>query len=268
MTKSFTAQPGVDVITTTAAIPAFGSIAVNAFVLHGSEPVLVDTGTVAGAADFMTTLRSVIDPAELRWIWLTHTDFDHIGSLLTLLEDNPRLRVITSFLGVGIMGLSSTPLPMDRVHLINPGQSVTVGDRRLTAVKPPTFDNPITTGFVDDRTGALFSSDCFGALLPEVPENAGDVPIGELRSGQIRWASIDSPWLHDVDRGHFGRKLDELRAIEPSMVYSSHLPPAPGAMLDVFVESLAMAPDAERFAGPDQAALEAMLAGLGTPPAA
>ncbi|MDQ3350586.1 MAG: MBL fold metallo-hydrolase, partial [Actinomycetota bacterium] len=137
MTTCFTATPGVDVITTTADIPALGSLAINAFVLHGAESVLVDTGTVAGASEFMTALASVIDPAELRWIWLTHTDFDHIGSLATLLDANAHLRVITSFLGVGIMGLSSTPLPMDRVHLVNPGQSVTVGDRRLTAVKPP-----------------------------------------------------------------------------------------------------------------------------------
>ena len=67
-TSCFTATPGVDVITTTAAIPALGSIAINAFVLHGSEPVLVDTGTVAGASDFMTALESVIDPTDLRWI--------------------------------------------------------------------------------------------------------------------------------------------------------------------------------------------------------
>jgi flavorubredoxin len=133
MTTCFTATPGVDVITTTADIPALGSLAINAFVLHGSEPVLVDTGTVAGGAEFMSALASVIDPGELRWIWLTHTDFDHIGSLATLLDANPDLRLITSFLGVGIMGLSSTPLPMDHVRLVNPGQSVTVGDRRLTA---------------------------------------------------------------------------------------------------------------------------------------
>lgn len=259
-TTAFTATPGVDVVTTTADIPGLGSIAINAFVLHGSEPVLVDTGTVAGTAEFMDALTSVIDPMDLRWIWLTHTDFDHIGSLAHLLDLNPELRVITSFLGTGIMGLSSTPLAIDRVHLVNPGQSVTVGDRTLTAVKPPIFDNPVTAGFVDDRTGILFSSDCLGALLPEVPENAGDLDTDVLQAGQIRWATIDSPWVHGVDRDTFGRALAELRAIEPTMVCSSHLPPAPGAMLDLFVDSLAAAPDAERFVGPDQDALEAMMA--------
>jgi hypothetical protein len=187
MTTSFNGGPGVDVITTAAEIPTLGSLAINAFVLHGEEPLLVDTGTVAGGTEFMNTLESVIDPLELRWIWLTHTDFDHIGSLGTLLELNSSIRVITTFLGVGIMGLSSTPLPMDRVHLVNPGQTVMLGDRRLTAVRPPVFDNPITAGFVDDRTGALFSSDCFGALLPGVPEDASDLDSANchLRTSQM-----------------------------------------------------------------------------------
>jgi glyoxylase-like metal-dependent hydrolase (beta-lactamase superfamily II) len=116
MTSAFTATPGVDVISTSVDIPTLGLLAVNAFVLHGAEPVLVDTGTGAEAGDFMATLGSVIDPKDLRWIWLTHTDFDHIGSLHTLLDANPQLRVITSFAGVGIMGVSPAPLPMDRVH--------------------------------------------------------------------------------------------------------------------------------------------------------
>lgn len=261
-TTAFTATPGVDVVSTTADIPGLGSLAVNAFVLHGAEPVLVDTGTVAGSAEFMDALSSVIDPEDLRWIWITHTDFDHIGSLTTLLDANPHLRVATSFLGLGIMGLSSTPLPMDRVHLINPGQSLQLADRRLTALRPPVFDSPITTGFVDDRTGVLFSSDCFGALLPEVPQDAAELAPDQLRAGQVRWTTIDSPWVHDVDTDLFRGSLDRMRALEPTMVCSSHLPPAPGAMLDVLVDALALAPAAERFVGPDHAALEAMLAGM------
>lgn len=265
MTSCFTATPGVDVITTTADIPGLGSLAINAFVLHGNEPVLVDTGTVAGSPEFLTSLESVINPADLRWIWLTHTDFDHIGSLAALLEAHPHLRVITSFLGVGIMGLSSTPLAMDRVYLVNPGQVVTVGDRRLTAMKPPVYDNPITTGFVDDRTGILFSSDCFGALLPAVPLDAADLDTDTLQDGQVRWASIDSAWVHDVDRSVFARALETLQMIEPAMICSSHLPPAPGNMIKLFADSLAMVPDADRFVGPDQAALDMILAGMTQP---
>jgi flavorubredoxin len=257
---TYQAAPDVDVVTSTAEVAGFGKLAINAFVIHGSEPVLVDTGAVRESDDFMTVLRSVIDPGDLRWIWLTHTDFDHIGSLHRLLEENEHLRVITSFLGVGIMSLAA-PLPMDRVHLVNPGQAVEVGDRTLTAVKPPAYDNPITVGLRDDRSGILFSSDCFGALLDEVPECAEDLSDVALHQGQVFWATVDSSWLHKVDRRAFATELDRIRAIEPTMVLSSHLPPAQGASVERLLGALAAVPDAPVFVGPDQAALEEMLAG-------
>ena len=264
MIHTYKAAPDVDVVTSAATIPGFGQLAINAFVIDSAEPVLVDTGVVVESDEFMTVLRSVIDPADLRWIWLTHTDFDHIGSLHRLLEANERLRVVTSFVGVGIMGLAA-PLPMDRVFLINPGQSLDVGDRTLTAVRPPAFDNPITTGLRDERSGILFSSDCFGALLDEVPDRAEDLSDEALYQGQVFWGTVDSPWLHTVDRALFASALDRIRALEPTMVLSSHLPAAQGATLKRLLDALAAVPDAPSFVGPDQAALEQLLGEMGGP---
>jgi hypothetical protein len=260
------AAPGVDVLTSDVEIPGLGHLPINAFVLHGAEPVLVDTGSVIQREEFATALRSTIDVADLRWIWLTHTDFDHVGLLGELLAENAELRVITTFLGVGIMGLFD-PLPMDRVNFVNPGESIVVGDRTLTAVKPPAFDNPITVGFHDDRTGALFSSDCFGALLGDLPADAADLSEDELRNGQVAWTAIDSSWLHKVDPAVFAQDLDRIRQIQPTMVLSSHLAPAPGAMLDRLLDALAAVPGSTPWAAPDQAMLEAMLAQMmaGTP---
>jgi glyoxylase-like metal-dependent hydrolase (beta-lactamase superfamily II) len=259
MVTTYSAARDIDVLTTDYPIPGFGLLAINAFVLHGPEPILVDTGLVGQAADYLAALRSIIDPQELRWIWLTHTDFDHIGALQTLLAENPRLRVITTYLGVGIMSLTAAPLPLDRVHLLNPGQKVTLGGRALTAVKPPVFDNPSTTGFYDEGSRTLFSSDCFGALLPAIPRSAADLSDRDLREGQVIWATVDAPWLHKVDRGVFSAELESIRSMEPRLILSSHLPAAPGHMLDRLLASLAAAPEASPFTGPDQAALEQML---------
>ena len=258
MVHSYKAAPDIEVLTSSFPIPGYGQVPINAFVLKGSEPLLVDTGTVVESADFQQALRSVIDPADLRWIWLTHTDADHIGSLHALLAENPRIRVITTFLGVGIMSLSA-PLPMDRVYLVNPGQRITVGDRTLTAFKPPAYDNPSTTGFYDDRSGILFSSDCFGALLQSIPQNAADLSEKDLREGQLFWATLDAPWLHKVDSGAFAKELDTIRKMAPKMVLSSHLPAAPGSMTERLLASLSAAPGAQPFVGPDQAQLEQML---------
>jgi flavorubredoxin len=258
MISSYRAAPDIDVLTSAFPIPGFGQVPINAFVLKGSEPLLVDTGTVVESAEFLAALRSVTDPAELKWIWLTHTDADHIGSLHALLAENPQIRVITTFLGVGIMSLSA-PLPMDRVYLVNPGQKITVGDRTLTAFKPPAFDNPSTTGFYDDRSGILFSSDCFGALLSEIPQNAADLSDKDLREGQLFWATLDAPWLQKVDTAAFARELDGIRRMDPRMILSSHLPAASANMTERLLASLAAAPKAQPFVGPDQAQLEKML---------
>jgi flavorubredoxin len=256
--NSYKPASDIEVITSSFPIPGFGLVPVNAFVLKGTEPMLVDTGTVVESPDFMATLRSIIDPADLRWIWLTHTDADHIGSLHQLLEENPKLRVITTFLGVGIMSLFA-PLPMDRVNFVNPGDRITVGDRTLTGVRPPAFDNPSTTGFYDDMSGAFFSSDCFGALLADPPQDARDLSEKDLREGQIFWATVDSPWLHKADAGVLGKELNAIRSMAPSMILSSHLPAADGTMTETLLSTLAEAPSAQPFVGPDQAALEEML---------
>jgi hypothetical protein len=257
-TTTYSVAPDIDVLTSAHQIPGLGSIAINAFVLQGPEPVLVDTGAVVDRYEFMTALRSVIDPADLRWVWLTHTDPDHTGALEQLLQENAELKVITTFLGVGAMSLSG-PFPMDRVHLVNPGQTLTVGHRALTAVRPPTFDNPCTTGFYDETSGMLFSSDCFGALLADVPQDAADLSAEELRRGQVLWATIDTPWLHGVDQSVLNRQLDVLRQMEPTFVLSAHLPAAGGYLTEQMLAALASVPAAEPFVGPDQAALLQMM---------
>jgi flavorubredoxin len=65
---TFRAAPDIDVVSSNATIADFGSLAINAFVMHGDEPMLVDTGAVVEADDFMTALRTVIDPTDPRWI--------------------------------------------------------------------------------------------------------------------------------------------------------------------------------------------------------
>ena len=265
MPSTYQAAPDIDVITSNIPIPTLGIIPVNAFVIKGTEPILVDTGVVVEHDEFMSALRSVIDPAELKWIWLTHTDFDHVGSLAQLLAENPDVRLLTTFVGVGVMSLYS-PLPMDRLYFLNPGETVTIGDRTLTAFKPPVFDNPTTTGFYEEKSGALFSSDSFGACLDNVPQNAGDLSESELRDGQVFWATVDSPWLHKVDTGAFGKELNAIRDMAPKMILSSHLPAASGVLLDSMIEHLAAAPAAPPFVGPDQAGLEQLLQQMAAAP--
>lgn len=258
MFEPYQAATDINVVPSYFPIPGLGIVPVNAFVLKASQPVLVDTGLVPLSDEFMEKLSSVIDPADLRWLWLTHTDQDHIGSLWRVLDAAPKLRIITTYLGVGKMSLFE-PLPMDRIYLLNPGQTIDVGDRVLTAIKPPSYDAPETTGFYDPKADAFFSSDCFGALMSEPADSAAEMGVEDLRKTMVFWATVDAPWLHTVDRTLFDKSLNRIREISPKLVLSAHLPIARD-MTDNLLDNLATAPDAEPFVGPDQKALEAMLA--------
>ncbi|MEU0272239.1 MBL fold metallo-hydrolase [Streptomyces sp. NPDC006307] len=245
-------------------VPGIGFLPVNAFVLHAEEPVVVDTGLGLPDRDFLERLGSAVDPADVRWIWLTHPDRDHTGGLFALLEAAPRARVVTTFVGAGIMS-TERPLPLDRVFLLNPGQSLDVGDRTLAAFRPPLYDSPVTVGFYDDRSRTCFTSDCFGAPMPDADLADGGtaeaVAPEDLRAGQLLWATADSPWVHNLDVDKYLATIRPVREMDPEVVLSTHLPPATG-LTPLMIDTISGAPGADPFIGPDQQALERMLAGF------
>jgi flavorubredoxin len=260
----YAAAHDVHVLPTTIPIPGAGVLPVNAFVVHAEQPVLVDAGLGIDGDGFIDALSSVIDPEALRWVWLTHDDADHTGNLQRVLELAPNARLVCH--GLAAMRMSTWwSVPMDRVHAIRVGDRLFVGDRTLRAVAPPLFDNPLSTGILDEATGALFTVDSFGAILPEATESAADVPAEALTGGMRAWAATDSPWAHIVDKTRFAGVLDGVRNLKPTRILSSHLPAARGTSTDRFLEILESVPDAEPSVAPSHDEFTMMLQMAATP---
>ena len=134
-------------------IPFYGILPVNAFLLRASQPVLVDTGLGALRDPFMNNLRTLIDLRDLRWLWLTHTDADHMGNLLPILAEAPNARVVTTFLGMGKMALQQ--LPLDRVYLLNPGQEAQCRRPGTAVRETPDLRCPRDDGFFRYRDAGI-----------------------------------------------------------------------------------------------------------------
>ena len=73
-------------------VPTVGNLAVNSYLIRGAEPTIIDTGITPEVPDFDVALRELIDPNELRWIFVTHADRDHVGALGRLLTEAPNRR--------------------------------------------------------------------------------------------------------------------------------------------------------------------------------
>lgn len=256
--------PQVTALVTPVPVPGVGFLPINAFVIQrpGSSPILVDTLITQPPGEFVAGLSKVVDPQDIRWIWLTHPDRDHTGGLLEILEAAPNARVVTNFTSVGHLLVGPEPLPLDRVNLVNPGDRFDLGDGELIAFRPPLYDNPGTVGFFDQTNGILVSSDCFGATLPMMEDalvpDAAALPQDQVIAGQLMWGSADSPWVHSIDESKFAVTLDSVRSFDPSLILSTHIPAIHGK-IEHHLETLSKLPGSTPAVGPDQAVLEAML---------
>lgn len=234
-----------------------GILPVNAFIIHAREPMLVDTGAGAFREPFLKALGDAIDPADLRYIWLSHMDADHLGNLEALLELAPNATVLTNFLGMGKMMLQGRDV--SRARAMAPGEEIDLGDRKIVPLKPPYYDAPETMGFFDTRTRVLFSADAFGALMQEPATEAAAIAPEALRHGMLSWAAIDAPWLAAVNAQVFGGMLRQIERLDPSAIVTGHLPVARG-MTGRLARNLNEALSAGTFGVPDHDTFERLIA--------
>jgi hypothetical protein len=255
--------PHVTALTSTIEIPMLGVLPINSFLIKGNEPMLVDTGITPERDEFLAALGELIDPADLRWIWLTHADRDHTGSISELLERAPNARIAATFTTIGLMGVGNQPIPPERAYIVRDGTHVPTESHELIALRPPLFDNPGTAGFFDPSSRVLFSSDFFGGLMPSheaaLSDDVASVGTDDVVAGQLLWGSADAPWVHTIDETKFGDILDEFRRFDADVVLSTHLPPIRGTV-DQHLKTISTLPSSTPTMSPDQGMLEAAMA--------
>ena len=239
-------------------IPGVGILYLNSMVIRGAEPMLIDTGAPATRAEYLEAAFSIVEPKDVRWIYLSHDDRDHSGNIMQVLEQCPNARFVTDFVGFGRMG-EEFQLPMDRMRWLNDGESLDIGDRTLTALRPPLFDSPATRGIWDPKTGIYFSSDCFGAFVPHECQEMGDVPRDAWEQGFAFFNRINHPWHALTDADKLRKVIDRVRRLDPKVIVSYHAPIARGRTEDL-LRTIDRVAGMEPLVPLTQADLEATLA--------
>jgi flavorubredoxin len=204
---------------------------VNSMVIRGAEPVIVDTGAPMHRDVWLEKVCSLVEPADVRWIFLSHDDGDHTGALLDVLEMCPNATFVTNFFSVERLALEKPPLPLPRMRWIEEGGSFDAGDRTLHLFKPPIFDGPTTRGLYDSKTAAMWIVDTFPCLLPEPTFDVHDLPRELVREMFPAMNSLVSPWHQWLDPTAYRRHVDEVEGMGVLAIASAHGPILTGSAI-------------------------------------
>lgn len=216
---------------------------VNSMVILAEQPVVVDTGAPLHREGWLDALSSIVEPEDVRWIFLSHDDGDHIGNLAPLLERAPNATVVTNFFSTERVALEpDRAMPRDRMVWLEEGSFFDAGDRLLHLFKPPIFDGPTTRGLYDDKTQTMWAVDSFAALTTGAVYDAGELPT-ELYDESFRLLnSLVSPWHQWLAPETYGRHVSTIEAIGATTIASAHGPVLTGpAIPDAFARVRSMA---------------------------
>ena len=205
-------------------------VPVSSMVIRGSEPVIVDTGAPVFVERWLDQVFSLVEPADVRWVFLSHDDGDHTGALLDVLEQAPQATLVTNFFSVERLALEKPALPLQRMRWIDEGGSFDAGDRTLHLFKPPIFDGPTTRGLFDPTTGAMWIVDSL-ACLTDGALDVHDLPRALLEESMPAMNSLISPWHRWLDAGVYRSHVDAVEALNASVVASAHGPILTGSAI-------------------------------------
>ena len=233
----------------------------NSMVIAGTEPAIIDTGSVNNRRHWMEDTFGLVDPVDVKWVFLSHDDSDHTGNLTAVMEECTNATLVCSWALVERYA-NAFGFPLERCRWLNDGDSIDLGDRRITALRPPVYDSPTTRGFLDERTGVYWGVDAFPTPCPVEPvPTVADLDPQFWADGMAMFVHHAlSPWIAMVDRSRFVTELERFESMPMTAIATAHSPLITStSMTDAFT-LLRQLPDVPAPPLPDQAALEAILA--------
>jgi flavorubredoxin len=235
-----------------------GVVAAHTLVIRGAEPVIVDTGCSLVRDHWLDAVFSVVEPADVRWVFISHDDHDHIGNLEVVLDLCPQATLVGNWSMTARLG-GDLELPLARMRWLDQGEAFDAGDRTLHLVRPPLFDSPATRGLFDGRTGVLWAVDTFGALV-QGPVLEADEADRDLYDGSFAALNTwNTPWLEWVDTTRFAAHVQTTASLPLEAVVSAHGPVLRGDRIaEAFARTVALAAQ-PALATPGQAALDDLL---------
>ena len=231
------------------------AVALNAMVIRAAEPVVVDTGMAENQHDFLTDVFGLVEPEDIRWVFISHDDVDHTGNVNALLAAAPNATLVINWFMSKRMG-ESLAVPPARQRWVGDDEGIDVGDRVLRTVRPPIFDSPTTRGLFDPTTGVYWASDSFATPMLHPVTHVSELDPAFWAEGINTFDRYVSEWLPLVDDHRFQATVDRVAALAPTAMVGCHTPVIDGDHVAAAIATTRRSPWVDVAPQPDQSVLE------------
>jgi flavorubredoxin len=189
----------------------------NQFLIKDDEPFLMHTGFRRMFDFTLEGVKSIIDPATLRWIGFSHFEADECGALNEWLEVAPRAQAVCSMVGAMV---SVTDYADRAPRGLEDEEALSIGRRRLRFLATPHVPHSWDAGlFFEETEQTLLCSDLF--FQPGDP-TALTVDVVTPARESIR-ASLAGPLAKDMPYTPYtDSTFQRLAALHPKVLAVMH----------------------------------------------
>lgn len=171
----------------------------NAYLVMGSDPILVDTVKAPFKDELLERVSKVVNPKDIRYIISNHSEMDHSGSLPQVVGEIQPEKVFASAMGLKAL---SKHFGMDgEITAVGDGESIELGGINFTFLETRMLHWPDSMITYIPSKKFLFSQDGFGLHLASSERFADEIPEGIILEEAGRYfANILLPYSKIVKK--------------------------------------------------------------------
>ena len=201
-------------------IPTEYGTTYNSYLVKGTEKTaVIDCVKRPFAGEFLRNIEAVLPIRKLDYVVVNHSEPDHAGGLVDLLERNPNVTVLLSRSAKTFVdNIVNAGFPF---RIVNDDEELPLGGKTLRFINAPFLHWPdtILTYLVEDRI--LFPCDFLGAHFstPEYFNDELKEPEKARKAFEFYYGTIMRPY-----KDHILKACDRLKDVPLAMIAPSHGP--------------------------------------------
>ena len=189
----------------------------NSYLVQGSEScALIETVKVRFYDAYLDTIKTLVDPAQIDYIVMNHTEPDHSGSLEKILGEAQSAKVISSKNGVPfIKGILNQDID---VQIAEDGGTLDLGGVTLEFIQAPFLHWPDTMFTFVREHGILFPCDFLGSHFAD--ERMFDDLVDDFSHSRDYYFNVIVRPFKEFSI----KALDRIKDLDIKMIAPSHGP--------------------------------------------